>query len=85
MSGTANAGSSVGAWSVCCRGKKTGKEEEDDRRDPHDSHMEEEEDRGVLFSIREYVGLHMGPTASKAYIMVYFRVPKNCNVLSQNR
>ena len=84
-SGAANAGSGVGAWSVCYRGKKTGKEEEDDRRDPHGSHMDEEEDRGVLLSIRKYVGLHMGPTASKAYIMVYFRVVKNYNGSSQNR
>jgi hypothetical protein len=55
------------------------KEEEDDREGPHISDMEKEEDGGVLWTIRKYVGLQMGPTATKTYIMAYFKELKNYN------
>jgi hypothetical protein len=40
---------------------------------------EKEEDGGVLWTIRKYVGLQMGPTATKTYIMAYFKELKNYN------
>ena len=58
-----------------------GREEEDDRSDPHISQLV----AGAFQAIQKYVGLLYGLRASNTYKMACLREDKNCNGIIRNR